>query len=291
MDCRRTSTGSPAPQGGNNAMASVSNTELLSFLGRNMGQDKPRENGQTWVSFFGEGLSDIGAFLEVAAPYIDRAKIAYGSAVLASPEMLRDINALLKAAAVEPYPGGTLLEMALYFGRLDEFIDWARGAGFTGLEICDGVIEMSDELRADTIRRAVDEGFHVTSVVQEVVRKPVVDVVPLEDRIERVRRDLEAGATRAHIVFQAIARGEVSSDMVGPIKARQAERLVEEIGADLLVWEAQGLEEQVAFLRLFGSTVNLGHVQPRTAVQLEAQRRGLGYESFWSEVWKRPHWS
>ena len=272
-------------------MAAISNDELLSLLGHKMGQHKPRETGQTWISLFGEGLADVSALLEVAAPYIDRVKIAYGSAVLASPEMLRETNALLKQAAVEPYPGGTLLEMALHYEQYDAFVDWARGAGFTGLEICDGVIEMSDEQRAETIRRAAADGFTVTSVVQEVIRKPIVDVVPLEDRIARTERDLAAGAKRVHIVFQAIVRGEVSSDMVGPIKARQAERLVDAIGADLLVWEAQSLEDQIAFLRLFGSTVNLGHVQPRTAVQLEAQRRGLGYESFWSEVWQRPHWA
>lgn len=272
-------------------MAAISNDELLSLLGRNMGQNKPRETGQTWISLFGEGLSDVGALLEVAAPYIDRVKIAYGSAVLASPEMLRDTIALLKQAEVEPYPGGTLLEMALHYGQYDAFVDWARGAGFTGLEICDGVIEMSDDMRSETIRRAAADGFTVTTVVQEVIRKPIVDVVPLEERVARAERDLAAGAQRVHLVFQAIARGEVSSDMVGPIKARQAERLVEAIGADRLVWEAQTLEDQIAFLRLFGNTVNLGHVNPRTAVQLEAQRRGLGYESFWSEVWKRPHWA
>jgi len=31
-------------------------------------------------------------------------------------------------------------------------------------------------------------------------------------------------------------------------------------------------------------------VPPPTVVILEAQRRGLGYESFWSKVWKRDHW-
>jgi len=42
----------------------------------------------------------------------------------------------------------------------------------------------------------------------------------------------------------------------------------------------------------------LGHVRVAlfrtteiTHSTMEAQRRGLGYESFWSEVWQRPHWS
>ena len=79
--------------------------------------------------------------------------------------------------------------------------------------------------------------------------------------------------------------------MVGPFKREQAERLVDEIGGPLLVWEALSTDDQLSYLRTLGSEVNLGHVDPRTVVQLEAQRHGLGYESFWSEVWNRTHWS
>ena len=92
------------------------------------------------------------------------------------------------AAGVICYPGGTLVEMALRVGKLPEMLDWAHKAGFDGLEVCDGVIEMSDELRADTIGAAVKQGFRVSTVVQEAIRKPVVEIVPLRNGSPAARR-------------------------------------------------------------------------------------------------------
>ena len=269
----------------------ISTPDLYTLLNRTPEPERPRYRGQTWISLFGEGPADIEGLLEIAGPFVDRAKIAYGCAILTSTETQKEINSILQNAGVDTYPGSSLLEMAHHFGHYEAFLDWAQGVGFGSVEVADGVIEITDSERSDLIRQAVSAGFNVTTVVQEVIRKPVIDVVPLNERIDRAKRDLDAGASCVHIVFQAIARGEVPSDLVGPIKIQQAERLAEDVGQENLAWEAASLEDQLTYLRSFGSDVNLAHVQPNTAVQLAAQRRGLGYESFWSEVWKRPHWS
>lgn len=252
---------------------------------------KPRQAGSTWISLFGEGPRQVEALLETTADYIDRAKLAYGSGVLAKPQTLRAITALLSQASIDVYPGGTLLEMAIRAGRRDQFFDWVREMGFTGIEVCDGVIEMSDDLRSECIATAAAAGLNVTTVVQEVIRKPVVEVVTMRERIERARRDLAAGASHVHVVFQAMARGETPADVVGPIKREQVRLLTEAVGAERLVWEALSTDDQLTYLRLLGPDVSLGHVDPKTVVQLEAQRRGLGYESCWSQVWGRAHWS
>ena len=68
-------------------------------------------------------------------------------------------------------------------------------------------------------------------------------------------------------------------------------RVIAEIGSDRMVCEALSADDQLKYLRTFGPDISLGHVDPRTVVQLEAQRRRLGYETFWSAVWGRPHWS
>lgn len=266
-------------------------SELLSRLGRDAIAPQEGGGGQTWISLFGEGPGEIANLLEFAGAYIARAKLAYGSSVLASWEALLRINRLLRDADVVGYPGGTLVEMALRAGQYPALLDWAKQAGFGAIEVCDGVIEMSDEVRRDTIRRAIDAGFGVTTVVQEVIRKPVVEVVPLAERIRRAEADLAAGAAYVHIVFQAMARGETPRDVVGPIKREQALKLAESIGADKLVWEAPSPDDQLTFIRMLGKGVNLGHVGPNTVVQLAAHRRGFGYETFWSEVWGRAHWS
>lgn len=264
--------------------------KLLALFGK-PSAGKSGTQGQTWISLFGEGPSEVAALMESGGPHIHRAKLAYGSSLLTSWTSLVRINGILKDAEVISYPGGTLVEMALRAGKYPEFLDWALQAGFTAIEVCDGVIEMSDEMRADTIRRAIDVGFRVSTVVQEVIRKPIVEVVPLAERIARVERDLDAGAEYAHIVFQGMARGETPADIVGPIKRDQAMALVDRIGSEKLVWEALSSDDQLTFIRMMGKHVNLGHVAPRTAVQLAAHRTAFAYETFWSEVWGKPHWS
>lgn len=264
--------------------------DLLLALGKSV-PPRGTARGQTWIALFGEGPSQIEALLETAGPYVDRAKLGYGSSLLLSWPALTRVTTALRRAGVICYPGGTLVEMALRAGKLEQMFDWAKRAGFDGLEICDGVIEMSDGQRADTIGQAVTAGFRVSTVVQEAIRKPVVEIVPLEGRIARCKADLAAGADFAHIVFQGLMRGETPSDVVGPIKRDQAMILVERVGADRLVFEAMTGDDQLKFIRMMGKDVNLGHVAPGTVIQLTAQRTAFAYETFWSEVWGRPHWS
>jgi phosphosulfolactate synthase len=228
--------------------------------------------------------------LTMAGAFVDRAKLAYGSSLLAEPGPRRAIVGLLRAAGVDVYPGGTLVEMALRAGRYPDLLAWARDEGFTAIEVCDGVIELAAPARRRAIERALAAGFRVTTVVQEVVRKPLAEVVPLRDRIRRVQADLAAGATHAHVVFQALLRGETPGDVVGPIKREQVRALVEAVGPERLAWEAPRTDDQLHYLRAVGREANLGHVPAAAVVQLEAQRRDLGYESFWSRVWGRAHW-
>ena len=247
--------------------------------------------GTTWITLWGEGERTVLDMLEMAGPFIGRAKLAYGSSLLTKPELLQKIVGHLNDAGVVTYPGGTVLEMALRKNSFDKFLGWAKAVGFTGVEVCDGVIPMDDNLRHECIERSREAGFSVHTVVQEVVRKPIVEVVTLAERIQRAKDDLAAGADQVHIVFQAMARGETPADVVGPIKRDHAHALIEAVGLDNLVFEAMSADEQLYYLRLLGPKVNLGHVDPRQLVLLEAQRRGLGYETFWTEVWKREHWS
>ncbi len=252
---------------------------------------KPRIAGATWITLFGEGPRQLEAMLETSGEFIDRAKLAYGSALLAGPALVKSITSILRDHEVEPYPGGTILEMAIRLDKVNEYYDWVQAMGFTGCEVCDGVVEMTREERSQYIRMGVERGLNVTSVVQEVIRKPVIEVIPLGERIARAKADLEAGATQAHFIYQAMARGETPSDVVGPLKFEQVKRVIAEIGSERMVCEALSADDQLKYLRVFGSEISLGHVDARTVVQLEAQRRRLGYETFWSEVWGRPHWS
>ena len=67
------------------------------------------------------------ALLETAGPYIERAKLGYGSSLLMSWEALTRVTAALRHSGVICYPGGTLVEMALRAGKLAEMLDFRQG--------------------------------------------------------------------------------------------------------------------------------------------------------------------
>ncbi|MFO1267516.1 MAG: phosphosulfolactate synthase [Rubrivivax sp.] len=183
---------------------------------------KPRLAGSTWITLFGEGPRQLEALLETSAEFIDRAKLAYGSALLAEPGLLKTITKMLRERGIEPYPGGTILEMAIRAAQVPAFYDWVQEMGFTGMEVCDGVVVMTREERSNYIRIGVERGLNVTTVVQEAIRKPVIEVVPLAERIARATADFEAGATQAHFIYQAMVRGETPADVVGPLSSSRS---------------------------------------------------------------------
>ena len=144
--------------------------------------------------------------------------------------------------------------MAIRAGRYGELLAWARDTGFTAIEVCDGVIELPPAERRRAIEDARAAGFRVTTVVQEVVRKPRAEVVPLRARIERVRGGPGGGGHHAHVVFQAMLRGETPSDVIGPIKRGEVKALDDAVGPERLTWEATRLDDQLHYLRTFGQT-------------------------------------
>ena len=66
--------------------------------------------------------------------------------------------------------------------------------------------------------------------------------------------------------------GEVRSGLIAEIlrKIPQAE----------VIWEAPKKEQQVWFIQLYGSNVNLGNIAPNEIIPLETLRMGLRGDSF-----------
>ncbi len=237
------------------------------------GVPRPRRRGITVVIDKGLGLGETGDLLETGGEYIDFWKLAFGTPALYRSDILRRKIRLLREAGVEPFPGGTFMEIAFFQGWYREFLEKARELGFTFLEISDGTVSYSLEERRSLIRAAREAGFEVFT---EVGKKHPADRVPTTNIKEQIESDLQEGAFRVIVEGRESGKGVVIYRGDGTVDEDELEELVRDVpDLDLLVWEAPLREQQQDLILRFGPNVNLGNIPPHEVLSVEALRRGL----------------
>ncbi len=236
-------------------------------------QDKPRATGYTMVLDKGLGLHATTDLMRMANHVIDSLKLTFGTSAFYDEAVLREKIALVEAAGVDIYPGGTFLEAAVAQGKLPAYVARAKELGFSTIEVSDGTIEMDAATRSDIIRRAKDAGF---KVLTEVGKKDPKDAIETTTMHEQIASDLAEGAHKVivearesgHGVGIFDAGGDVQSDMV-------AEILGGINNVDDLIWEAPIKNQQQWLILEFGPNVNLGNIPPDDILALEALRCGM----------------
>ncbi len=108
---------------------------------------RPREAGLTHVLDKGMSLADVEGTLEVAEPYVDIVKFGWGTSVVT--ENLEVKIALCQRRGMDMYCGGSLFELALQRGKVDEYTAYLKDGGVRLLEVSDSVITLPlvDKLR------------------------------------------------------------------------------------------------------------------------------------------------
>ena len=234
---------------------------------------KPRTSGQTMVIDKGMGLTETRDLLELASDYIDFIKLTFGTSAFYSTRLLQQKIALVKSYGVDIYPGGTFLEIAVLQHKLDQYLERARELGFTYIEVSDGTIEMSMDVRRDAIRSAQALGL---KVISEVGKKDPREVLPEKRMQEQIAADLEHGAEKVIVEGRESGKGVVIYDSEGRIKHKELERLVEGVvNLNSLMWEAPLKNQQELLIMQFGTNVNLGNIQSADILALEALRVGM----------------
>ena len=240
---------------------------------------KPRSTGLTMVIDKGMGLRETRDLLETASEYIDFLKLSFGTSLLYPAEILREKIRLIKSHGVHVYPGGTLFEIAVIRNKLQEYLFSAREMGFTALEISNGTIPLSPELREEAVYKARSLGF---LVLTEVGKKDRENCLSTEEKIRQIERDLASGADYIIIEGRESGKGISIYDENGDIeyeKFHQIRKAAEGF-EDILLWEAPLKKQQIFLIRELGSNVNLGNVQGEEIMALEALRRGLRSDTF-----------
>jgi phosphosulfolactate synthase len=246
--------------------------EILEFplAGRSC---KPRDKGLTMVIDKGLGLIETKELLEMAAGHIDFIKLGFGTSALYSNHILREKIKLVKSYRVDIYPGGTFLEVAVSQGKLDAYLQKSKELGYTFMEVSDGTIDMSPELRAECISKAQRWGF---KVISEVGKKDARDTVASTQIHKQIKADLEQGVYKVIVEGRESGKGVVIYDQDGLIKEQELEEMLKIIPSlDCILWEAPLKNQQQELIMRFGSNVNLGNVAPGDILAVEALRVGL----------------
>lgn len=234
---------------------------------------KPRRAGITHILDAGLPLRQVADLLEACGNYVDVWKLGWGVSYV-DPSLEAKLE-LLAAHRVLACPGGTLLEIAWAQDRNEEFLAWARAAGFPCVEVSAGTVAMGAAAKRDLIARAAEDFI----VLAEVgVKDPAVRPEPAE-WAAAATADLAAGAT--WVIAEGRASGTVGIySGSGEVREDVVAAMAETAGPDVLVFEAPRESQQAWFVRRFGPDVNLANVSPAAALGVETLRLGLRADTY-----------
>ena len=165
---------------------------------------------------------------------------------------------------------GTLFEAYLLRNQLDAYIKLLKKYNIECLEVSNGTIWISDEKKQKIIKD-LSKDFKVLS---EVGSKNPNEIIPPYKWVKVIEKELEAGAYK--VICEARESGTVGVFRPnGEVRSGLIEEITDQIPVENLIFEAPKKEQQVWFIRKYGSNVNLGNIQPEEVIPLETLRLGL----------------
>jgi phosphosulfolactate synthase len=229
---------------------------------------KPRETGLTHVLDKGLSLLEIESLLEVGAGYVDIIKFGWATSIVV--ENLEAKIRLCQERGVDICCGGSLFELAIQRGKVDEYVAFLKDNGFKLIEISDGVIEMPEVDKQRYIERFARD-FRVLS---EIGSKDAAVVMAPFRWVRQIKGELGAGA------WKVITEGRESGTVglyrgTGEIRTGLIEEIESEIDPSKLLFEAPQKSQQVWLVKHFGGNVNLGNIPPHEVISVETIRQGL----------------
>jgi phosphosulfolactate synthase len=210
----------------------------------------------------GLSVAEVDGLVEVGGDYVDIAKLGWGTAV--ATENLREKLDRYRAHGVPVVLGGTLTELAIAQGRVDELVEWLSALELAHVEVSDGTITLprEDKLAKDF------------TVLSEVGSKDAAVIMAPYRWVEQIEEELAAGAWK--VIAEARETGTAGIYRPdGEVRMGLVDEIVHDVDHTAIVWEAPRKEQQVFFLKRFGSEVNLGNIPPEDVLGLETLRLGL----------------
>ncbi len=234
---------------------------------------KPRTIGYTMVMDKGLSIREVEDLIDTCGDYIDIVKFGWSTSFV-TPK-LREKIAVYKAAGIPCYVGGTLFEAFIVREQFEDYQKLLDDFKLEYAEVSDGSITLDHQKKCDYISTLAKQ----VTVLSEVGSKDAAKIIPPYKWIEQMQTELDAGAWK--VIGEARESGNVGLFRdSGEVRQGLVEEILTKIPEERIIWEAPQKEQQVWFIKLIGSNVNLGNIAPQEVIPLETIRLGLRGDTF-----------
>lgn len=234
---------------------------------------KPRENGFTMAMDKGLSCREVEDFLSVAGDHIDIVKLGWGTSFV-TPKLKEKLK-VYADAGIPTYFGGTLFEAFIVRDQFDDYRKILDKYGMHYAEVSDGSIELDHDLKCEYVKKLSGQ----VTVLSEVGSKDAEVIIPPYKWIELMQKELDAGAWK--VIGEAREGGNVGLfRSTGEVRSGLVQEILTKIPSEKIIWEAPIKAQQVWFIKLIGTNVNLGNIAPNEVIPLETIRLGLRGDTF-----------
>lgn len=234
---------------------------------------QPRNNGLTMVMDKGLSLRETENFLDKGHKFVDVVKLGWATSYVT--ENLQEKIDLYHSCNIPVYFGGTLFEAFVVRNQFEDYLRLLDKYNLQLAEVSDGSITLEHEEKCNYISRIAQRG----RVLSEVGSKDAEKVFAPYKWIELMKSELEAGSWK--VIGEARESGNIGLYRSnGEVRQGLVDEIINSVKAENIIWEAPQRAQQVYFVKLVGSNVNLGNIAPEELVGLETIRLGLRSDTF-----------
>ena len=234
---------------------------------------KPRQTGFTMAMDKGLSPREVEDFIAVSGEYVDIVNLGWATSYV-TPNLKEKIK-IYKEAGIPTYLGGTLFEAFVVRNQFDDYRKVLDKFGLTFAEVSDGSIELDHDVKCDFISKLSEQ----VTVLSEVGSKDAEKIIPPYKWIKLMQEELDAGAWK--VIGEAREGGNVGLfRATGEVRSGLVEEILTKIPFEKIIWEAPQKAQQVWFIKLLGTNVNLGNIAPNEIIPLETLRLGLRGDTF-----------
>lgn len=234
---------------------------------------KPRQNGLTMVMDKGLSVREIEDFLEVAGPHTDIVKLGWSTSYV-TPNLENKLK-VYRDANIPVYFGGTLFEAFVIRNQFDDYRRVLDKYNMQYAEVSDGSITIPHEEKCEFIHKLSKQ----VTVISEVGSKDAAKIFAPYKWIGLMKAEIEAGSWK--VIAEARESGNVGLYRdSGEVRQGLVDEILTQIPAETIIWEAPQKAQQVWFIKLIGTNINLGNIAPADVIPVETLRLGLRSDTF-----------
>ena len=234
---------------------------------------KPRNSGITMVMDKGLSIREIEDFLEVSGTHTDIVKLGWATSYV-TPNLDKKLQ-VYKEAGIPTYFGGTLFEAFAIRNQFDDYRRVLDKYGMQYAEVSDGSMDIPHDEKCEYIRKLSEQ----VTVISEVGSKDAAKIFAPYKWIALMKAEIEAGSWK--VIAEAREGGNVGIYRdSGEVREGLVDEILTQIPAETIIWEAPIKAQQVWFIKLVGTNVNLGNIAPAEVIPLETIRLGLRGDTF-----------